>query len=192
MNFPVYFFSCWPFCHLCFRLSELNFNVKTYSNSNKEEVFNKITEGEHRFDHLHSNDSEQQDNCVRYNMWDAVEATFTCSLASLSNTWCPSSRKGRPFRCRLLFARLPEPRQQWWQDWWQECSSFWWEDHSGYHIPVQRRQVQEPCGKAKDLHITGMQTMRIREHAISNLKNAVKVKVALSVTRHPEEKCMTI
>lgn len=76
--------------------------------------------------------------------------SFTCSVASLMNILCPTSRRGRPFRRRLLFTRLPEP----WREW-SRLHLRWQDQHSGYHIPVQRRQVQEPRGKAKDLHFTG-------------------------------------
>lgn len=63
------FHTCWT---LFFRLKELNFEVKTYSNLKQMEVLEKISKAKYMLDHLHSNDPEQQDNHVRTNTWHAL------------------------------------------------------------------------------------------------------------------------
>lgn len=98
--------------------------------------------------------------------------------------WCLTSRWGKPFRRRLLFACLPEP---WWK--WSRLHLRRKDQHSGYHRHVQRRQVQEPCGKAKGFHTTG--TCKQTQRTVV-LKDALKVNVAVSVTRHAVEISTTI
>lgn len=136
----------------------------------------------------------------------SCSVAFTRSVASLTNTLCPTSRRGRPFRRRLLFARLPEPRREW-----SRLHLRWQDQHSGYHIPVQRRQVQEPRGKAEDLYFTGT-CKRTPGQIHKNMgpcscacfflnallesprffKSAVKVSLSASVTRRAAETSMTI
>lgn len=154
----LYLFSdCKSFLHLSFRLKELNFEVQAYDNYKQVEVLDKISEGKQMHDSLLFWIMQSSDPTR-----DMLQYTQT----HLTNTWCPTSCRGQPFRRRLLFARLPEPRREW-----SRLHIRWQDQHSGYHIAVQRRQVQEPRRKAKDLYITGtckqnpVKSIRIWQHA---------------------------
>ena len=57
---------------LFFRLKELNFEVAIHNNLKQMEVLDKIGEGKHMHDRLHSNDPEQQDKHARTNTWHAL------------------------------------------------------------------------------------------------------------------------